>query len=336
MRNVLLRAWTILVVERRLPWFVSRRLHWSYWIGLVTQLAFKLVYLTRPVVSDETSDTEVITLCGARALTQYLVAIKTLLFQMPIRAAVTVISDGSIDSAAEKVLRAHVRGIRIVGKQAPDLSRYTDVQMLLQVRRQYVFSRKILDMPLDVRERILIFDSDVLVRQPLPSDMFDLSHVKIRFNRDHDHATHDAHFHLVDEYLRDRVCVTRLHDLNSGFIILDRCVLDPSVIESFFGMLFRKGNVHPVSEQDCFNVLGSLWESEPLPDTFMVGSRSWERAARRDAVSLHFIGAVRYRGWSYLLNGMRCLLLYTWTRQPHMRVDTLREGATRETEQSTR
>jgi hypothetical protein len=56
-----------------------------------------LVFLTRPVDSDETSDAEVISLSGARDFAQYLVAIESLLFRMPVGAAVTFIADGTSD-----------------------------------------------------------------------------------------------------------------------------------------------------------------------------------------------------------------------------------------------
>jgi hypothetical protein len=313
---VIRKLWTVLVVERRLPWFVARRLDRAYWVRLVTQLGLKLVLLTRPVVADEASDTEVISLCGARDFVLYLVAIKSLLVHLPVRAAVTLISDGTLDASAERLLRKHVRGVRIVGTQAPDLSRYGAAEALLAMRRDYVLSRKILDVPLgSVKERLVIFDSDVIVRRPLPAGLFDLSRVKVRFNRDHDHTQHDRHFHWVGEYLRSRGCVTRLTDLNSGFMILDRCVLDPKAVEEFWALLARHGDLHYLMEQDAYAVLASLWTSEPLPDSFMVGARSWEPESRRNAVSLHFNTTVRYRDWTYLREGLGFLLRYAAARR---------------------
>jgi lipopolysaccharide biosynthesis glycosyltransferase len=166
-----------------------------------------------------------------------------------------------------------------------------------------------------VKERIVIFDSDVIVKGPLSADIFDVSQVKVRFNRDHDHSQHDAHFHRVGEYLRSRGCATRVDDFNSGFVILNRCVLDPKAVEEFWTLLARHGELHHLMEQDAYAVLASLWRSEPLPDSFMVGARSWERESRRSAVTLHFTTAVRYWDWTYLREGLRFLLRYVAARQ---------------------
>jgi hypothetical protein len=295
--------------KRCVPWRVRRFCSPEYHVGNWTQWLFSEVYRTPPVRADDDSVTETFTLLDKKNVRNFLVAIKSLFLSSRVAPSVTVLSDGTLGTAEEELLRKHVTGIRVVRQdRLPVPDRLGAV--IERVRSYYPHIQK-LSFPYLARKKSLLFlDSDVVFRRRLPDDFLSLpAEVGVVYNRDHDHSRYDDHFHYVLDYVAKtgRPSVT---DLNSGLMLWDRDVLlGLDAVDFLLLVEERLGSLHYVAEQDYFNILASQTQAVALPEEYLVLS-NWERNTQRNrkrAIAIHYVGGERFKRFDYMRDGLRVL-----------------------------
>jgi hypothetical protein len=141
---------------------------------LRSALAYRyFAYMTRgldgtpPLASSAESPCEVHTMLGARDVTMYLLAIKSLLSHLAL--SVVVHSDGTLTADDVARVRRHVDGVRIVGHDEAD-ARATDAlsghPLLAEWRRHDAAYRRLVDVEIwRTARRVIILDSDVLTNR---------------------------------------------------------------------------------------------------------------------------------------------------------------------------
>jgi hypothetical protein len=126
------------------------------------------VFHTPPTPCDPAAECTIHTMLGRADLLMYLVAIKSFLRFHP-RARVAAHSDGSLTSADEDCLRAHVPGIRVVSANEADARANKELNpFLAEWRARDASWRRIIDTELWCETlRRMIIDSDILtIRRP--------------------------------------------------------------------------------------------------------------------------------------------------------------------------
>ena len=149
---------------------VKNRLNYSYF-----KFRTRGVYCTPPTPCDSSAPCDVHTMLGRRDFALYLVAIKSLLRFYP-SVAVTVHSDGTLDSASREVLQRHVPGCRFI---AADEARARAARALGRSSFLYgcrdfdVNYRRLIDTELwSTSAKRIIIDSDILVLRS-PAEVVD-------------------------------------------------------------------------------------------------------------------------------------------------------------------
>jgi hypothetical protein len=300
---MLYKAWRA-AVEGRIPYRASVWLRSSTYIEIATEVAFRLVYLTQPIDSAEDASLECVTLLGHGAVPAYLVAVKSFARFSHKRIRVTVISDGTLSRGDLRLLRRHVRGIRIKNPEDFQQARFSQGAELQEVRHRSVHTRKFLDLPFDdLAAQVLLLDSDIIFTREPGADFFDLSVAPYRFGRDHDHSVCDDMFHHVELFVRTKELPSLVSNLNSGLVLFQSSALNTELAEEFFLTLKRQNAYHYVMEQDCWNVLASASGGLPLSDRYWIGCNHehWEsRHLAEAAVAKHYVGGIRYATLGYL------------------------------------
>lgn len=310
--SVFRKALTAILVERRLPYNIALRLRKDYYVRALATAVFRLVRWTPPVESTAASNIDVVTLLDRANLDPYLIAVKSFLRRSGLKARITVISDGSLTPAQLGVLARHVRGIRIIDSAKATVNALGYPERLQTIYRDHVYVRKALALPLDdLKDTIVLMDSDVVFRQEVDPDFTDLTQADLKYNRDHDHSTHDPLFHLAEGFM-DRLPVReRVHNLNSGLLVFRRQVLNVDIVAKFLLYLDGKDKLHPIMEQDCYALLASTVRSAPLSDRYWVGcnpDHARDKAAGRRAIVKHYVSGVRYATCDYIRDGISAML----------------------------
>jgi hypothetical protein len=123
---------------------------------------------TPPLTSDAASPCEVHTMLGARDVTMYLLAIKSLLTHVP-GLSVVVHSDGSLGDADMSRLRRHVTNLKIIDHAAADEAAgraLADFPLLKRWRLHDAAYRRLVDVEIWRRApRVIILDSDVITNE---------------------------------------------------------------------------------------------------------------------------------------------------------------------------
>jgi hypothetical protein len=311
------RALTAILVERRLPYNVAIRLKKAYYVRALATVAFRLVRWTPSVDSTADSNIDVITLLDRANVDAYLIAVKSFLCRSGLKARVTVLSDGSLTPAQLGLLARHVRGVRIIDSAKGKVNAPGFPERLQEIYRDHVHVRKALALPLDdLKDTILLMDSDVVFRQKVDPDFTDLSQVDLKYNRDHDHSTHDPYFHLAESFMDGLSLKQHVRNLNSGLVVFRRQVLNVDIVARFLLYLDGQDRLHPVMEQDCYALLASTVRAVPLPDSYWVGcnpDHAGDKATGRRAIAKHYVGGVRYINCDYVRDGISAML-QMWRR----------------------
>jgi hypothetical protein len=252
------------------------------------------------------------TLLDHKNVNNYLVGIKSLLLHAPQPLAVTVLSDGTLRSEDVQNLQRHITGIRIL--ELADVVIPSAFQALItKWCHEYRYLSKLMHLPFAGRAPLLLFlDSDVIFRQALPEQFLGLSPgIAVSYNQDHDHSRIDPCFHYLQEYAAARG-IALVNNLNCGLMLWDRASLRPlEAVEFLAYVASRHGFLHAVAEQDAWTLLASQLGNAPLPTSFLVlcNFECNTRQSRRDALAIHYVSGLRYRGLNYLLDGWRTLRL---------------------------
>jgi hypothetical protein len=131
-------------------------------------MAARGIYRTPPTPCDPAADCTIHTMLGHGDFLMYLVAIKSF-FRFRPAARVTAHSDGTLTPGDESVLRQHVPGIRIVGRdEADERAKERLNPFLLEWRAIDASWRRVTDTELWCETpRRMIIDSDILtIRKP--------------------------------------------------------------------------------------------------------------------------------------------------------------------------
>jgi hypothetical protein len=155
--------------------------------------------LQTPVTADVNSRLDVLSLLDHSNVNNYLIAIKSLILHLPSRPAVTVLSDGTLQPGDIEELRRHVLGIRVLSKNQIPVPSSCNT-LFERWCKEYPYLAKLLYLPLTTEAPFLmILDSDVIFRAPLPPDFGQLpASVDARYNCDR-HSRYDPCFYHVDE-----------------------------------------------------------------------------------------------------------------------------------------
>ncbi|HYB40792.1 MAG TPA: hypothetical protein VEL75_03420 [Candidatus Methylomirabilis sp.] len=297
-------------LRERLPWRAQLALTTSTYIRILTRSVFTRVLHTRALAADPNSAMDVLSLLDRPNVTNYLLAVKSLLLQLPAKPSVTVLSDGTLQPADVEALEHHIPGIRVLtrdriaipAESAATVARWCE---------EYPYLAKLMYLPFSSDKPLLmILDSDVIFRGPLPPGFARLAPgVAAVFNRDHDHSRYDPCFHYLAEYA-ERRNIPLISDLNCGVMIWNRAQLRPLDTMDFLRhVVERHGSLHPVAEQDAWTLLASQVSAQPLPAEFLVLS-NWphnDRHQRRRAIATHYVSGERYRRLDYLKDGWRII-----------------------------
>jgi len=301
-------------LRQYLPWRVQRALTAAYYIQPLTDYFFQNARKTPPLAADPDSPLDVLSLIDRRNVNNYLIAIKSLLLHLPETPAVTVLSDGSLRADDVACLQHSVDGIRVL-TQAEVAIPSPSAAVIKAWCAQYRYLAKLMYLPyVTEKPSIIILDSDVVFRQPLPSTFSQLAPgVAARYNCDHDHSRCDPCFHYLEEYAGARG-IRLIPNLNCGVMLWHRSELRPLDAVEFLDYVVRQhGFLHPVAEQDAWTLLASQLRTEPLPPDFLVLS-NWDyndRPHRRNAAAIHYVSGERYRRLDYLLDGWRTMRAVT-------------------------
>ncbi len=303
---------TLKRLREHLPWRVRRTLNVAYYVRHLTQFVFRSVDKTPPLEADVHSRLDVLSLLDHSNVNNYLLAIKSLLLHLPTRPALTVLSDGSLQPYDIEKLRRHILGIRVLSKDQIPVPSSSEA-IFARWCQEYPYLAKLIYLPLTTEAPFLmILDSDVIFRAPLPADFGQLPpDVDAQYNCDHDHSQFDPCFNYVDEYAKPRG-LRLIKNLNCGLMIWRRSALRPLDAVQFLNYVVqRHGFLHAVAEQDAWTVLASQLRTEPLPPQFLVLS-NWQyntRTYRRQALAIHYVSGERYRRLDYLRDGWRIIKL---------------------------
>jgi len=315
------RAFSAFVSEGRLPYQLKLRLSRVYYWRKLSIALFHFVRWTPPVDSTETSDLEIVTLLDRANVNAYLIGIKSFFFYARRRARVTVLSDGSITEAQLKLIKKHIRGVRIILSKGGRVNVPHLSSRLQKIYDEHVHTRKALALPLDdLKDTIVLMDSDVVFCDWVDDEFTELRNVDLKYNRDHDHRLFDPLFHVFERFL-SRVPVKReVYNLNSGLLIFRKHVLNVTLVAEFLLYLEARDQLHAVMEQDSYALLASMVNSEPLSDRYWVGCNpdhmnrpeTW-----RNAIAKHYVGGVRYRNLDYVRDCWRAM----WSVRRGLNVD---------------
>ncbi len=323
-RPFYLRALTAVFLERRLPYQLQRRLSRAYYLRKASAAVFRFVRWTPPVVSTESSDLEVVTLLDRANVHAYLIGIKSFLYHSGRKARITILSDGSVTKAQSRLLEQHIRGVRIINTRGGRVNVPGRPDRLQKIYDEHVHTRKALALPLeDLKDTILLLDSDVIFRSAIDPDFTDLASVDLKYNRDHDHRIHDPLFHLAESFM-DRLPVKQpVYNLNSGLLVFRKSVLNLGRVADFLLYLDAQDKLHAVMEQDCYALLASMVRSQPLSDRYWVGcnpDHNSDPLSGRQAIAKHYVSGVRYQSLDYIRDCWRamraCRLAARRVRQP--------------------
>ena len=223
----------------------------------------------------------------------------------------TVLSDGSLTDSDRSVLSGHIKGIRILDA-LPEATGAICAALGTDERKNHIFIRKLVDLPLQSRAPyVLFFDSDVVFRRPIPPSFFDLNGKGVLYNKDHDHSRYDTSFHHVLEYVATLGSkATAVTNLNSGLMLWDRKALLSSDLLAYPRFVKQKnGSLYYLIEQDSFCALASAVPAAPMPIEYLVLC-NWEDSnpeTRKNAISIHYVGGERYKSFGYRNDGLAVL-----------------------------
>ena len=157
---------------------------------------------------------------------------------------------------------------------------------------------------------MVLLDSDVLFMNKIEESAFDVqNHIKIRYNRDHDHSQRDPLFYHTEIFMKQHniEMVNKISKLNSGSMILSSDVFNINLLVDYIFYLYKQSSLYPLMEQDSWNVLASTVPVEALPDSYVVGDFTAEfrdNLKKEDIISIHYVRGIRYRSFNYLMNGL--------------------------------
>ncbi len=305
----------ILFFEKRLPWFLKKRMSVKWCIRALTLLLFKLIRITRNVVSDNTSSYEVCTLLDKANIDCYLVTIKSFVMNSPFNCKITVVSDGSLGEVEFNILRKNIKGVNIylpinINDPNDDL-----LMAMKEARNAYHTIRKTYDIYHVISSDVIIFlDSDVIIRKSLDKSIFDVNgDIELRYNRDHDHSVRDPLFYITERFVNEKGINTniKITDLNCGFMVFSSKVFKMDLIMEYIMYLHQRFTFHTVMEQDCWNILASTISCEAMPDDYVVGDYGDDfiyRIRNRNPITVHYVGGIRYKTLDYLKDGLQVII----------------------------
>lgn len=315
--NPLQKAYEIFVIEKRIPWFIKRRLDYKYYVKILVGWMFRLVRLTRPIESNEESDFQVCTLLDHGNVNPYLIAIKSFIGNSRIKPYITIVSDGSLNDKDKEVLRHHINGVHIHDPIVITEKDKETHRLLVadEARKKNALCKKIYDIHgIASRKVIILFDSDLIFFRTMDESLFNLdNNIKIRYNKDHDHSVRDRHFHNTQAFIeRNSIPVHKLiTDLNSGFVIIDSDSLNLDIMVKYIEYLYENNAFYLLMEQDAWNILASTVPSEAMPDSYAVGdnvNESRSSITKKEIISFHYVSSMRYHSLDYLAKGMKTVL----------------------------
>jgi hypothetical protein len=287
----------------------------KYYIRHLTRYAFQAALNTRPIASDNQSEYEVSTLLDKGNINSYLLAIKSFAMHSPIPCKISVVSDGSLGPGERDLLSRHIQGVNIhVPVEIPEEKDDELSVAMRHARVAYPTIRKTYDIFHTMSAKNIIFlDSDYLFLKPMERSIFDVGeHVRMIYNRDHDHSVCDPLFHLSGEFIRRKQIkiLKRITDLNCGFMVFSAEVFDMDRILEFIRYLYESSSFHTVMEQDAWNILASTVPVRAMPSNYLVGDKSSEfrqRLKSSDLVSIHYVSSVRYHSLHYMQTGLKVI-----------------------------
>jgi hypothetical protein len=298
----------------RIPWRVQRMMSRDYFLERLTRRAFREIFSTRPVAADRTAELEVCSLLDKRNVANYLVTIKSLFLQLPRPTAVTVLSDGSLDSDDVAVLEHHVQNIRVLRWNDVRVPDYCAADTVERWCTEYRYLAKLMYLPFAAQRPLtMILDSDVVFRRPLGEVFHRLPKgAVVTYNCDHDHSQHDPYFHYLQQYAAGKG-VSPIRNLNCGLMVWRREHIHPEEALEFLEYLVRRqGHLHAVAEQDAWSLLASSLPHAPLPPEYLVLS-NWELNTaenRQRATSIHYVRGQRYVTSDYLRDGKNVIAAF--------------------------
>jgi hypothetical protein len=297
-------------LRKYLPWRVQQALSVASYIRPLTQYIFRKILDTPPLSTDPSSPLDVLSLLDAPNVNNYLLAIKSLLLNLPRRPSVTVLSDGTLRSNDMRTLEQHILGVRVLARDEIDIP-HAAASAIRSWCDQNPLMAKLLYLPFSTEKPIMIvLDSDVIIRRRLPEQFANPApEVTVAFNHDHDHSLHDPCFRYLEEYAAMHQ-IRLIKNLNSGLMVWRRSQLRPlEAVEFLNHVVHRHGSLHLLAEQDAWALLASQFRTEPLPIEFLVLC-NWEynnRVNRRRAIAVHYVSGERYRRLDYLRDGLRII-----------------------------
>lgn len=309
-----MKSLQIIYQERRLPWFLKKRMSVEYIIKLITIQLFKLIRLTPKVISHNESDYEICTLLDRGNIDSYLVAIKSFSINSPINCRITIISDGSLRQKEKNILRRHIEGVNIF---SPFDIKDTNDDLLAAMKEARIAIhtiRKTYDIYQAITSKNIIFmDSDIIVRKPLDAFIFDVGNeIKIRYNKDHDHSIRDPLFFITKKFIEENEINIRknITDLNCGFMVFSSDVFKLDLIMQYILYLHQKYSFHTVMEQDSWNIVASTTNCEAMPESYVVGDFGADfknKLRDLDPIMVHYVGGIRYKSFNYLIDGLKVI-----------------------------
>lgn len=251
-------------------WVLSKIYH------ILNKALLNLVFITKPIYSNNNSQIEIHTLLCKRDIPIYFNAIKSFVIFSKLNPKIIIHDDGSLDINCRKRIQKHIINSNIITRKTADnlinnkLKKYKSI---LYSRENYILLLKLIDVDFFSKNgaKIILLDSDIFFRRP-PTEIMEWCRSdssKILYTQEPNYwvvSKDGIPFYLRKEF--NWLNVNLPNTFNAGLLCYKKGVIDYDLLEKYC-KITRGWDNSFWAEQSFYAIICGLYKSSALPIEYL-------------------------------------------------------------------